>query len=373
MRPLLALGILTLLHACAPGGRGADTKQYTLVEDLRIGGADTGKASFSGIAGLALDAQGGIWVLDRQAHEIRVFSRAGDFVRAVARQGEGPGEFVEANGFAVDARGLVWIPDHRLRRYMVVDTLGRAVGAHGNLIYSYGWLWNGLIDGEGRLIDGVHIRSDTSSFPALRRFRDTSLAVADTFRLRPCSARPYAGIELRAKNGAMFMSVPFTPTELSAVGADGRVWCSDGASFTAIARDIATGDSLAAISYAHPRLPVTSQMRDSAVAAIHKVAGEMGAPDPDLSGIPAERPAIEWMRVDDQGRLWIRTPRDGASTHFDLFDQQGRHLAEVDVAVRLEPWSPVAFRGDTLLAVVEDDDDVPSVVRMHLAPAPPAP
>lgn len=373
MRPLLALGILSLLSACAPGGRGAETKQFTLVEDLRIGGADTGKASFSGIAGLKFDAHGGIWVLDRQAHELRLFSPSGAFVRTVGRQGEGPGEFVEANGFALDARGLVWVPDHRLRRYLVIDTLGKGVGAHGNLIYSYGWLWDGMIDDQGRLVDKVRIRTDTTSLPGLRRFRDTSLAVADTFPLRSCSARPYTGIELRAKNGAMFMPLPFTPTEQSAVGADGRVWCSDGGSFTAIARDIATGDSLAAISYLHPRLPVTSSLRDSAVASIEKTAREMGAPIPDLSGIPAERPAIDWMGVDDQGRVWIRTPRDGASTHFDLFDRQGRQLAEVDVGIRIELWSPVAFRGDTLLAVVHDEDDVPSIVRLHLAPAPPTP
>jgi len=373
MRSLFTVAILSLLSACAPGGRGAELKQLTLAEELRIGGADTGKASFSGIAGLQLDPHGGIWVLDRQAHEIRVFSPAGDFVRAIGRQGEGPGEFVEANGFALDARGLVWIPDHRLRRYLVLDTLGKGVGAHGNLIYSYGWLWNGLIDGQGRLVDEVRIRTDTVSLRGLRRFRDTTLATADSFPFRSCSTRPYTGIELRAKNGAMFMPVPFTPTEQSAIGADGRVWCSDGASFTAIARDLATGDSLAAISYVHARLPVTPAMRDSAIASIQKTARDMGAPEPDLSGIPTERPAIEGMQVDDQGRLWIRTPRDGAETHFDLFDPNGRHLAEVDVGLRLERWSPMAFRGDTLFAVVLDADDVPSIVRLRLTSVPGTP
>jgi hypothetical protein len=374
MRPLLALGMVSLLHGCAPGGRGADTKQFTLAEDLRIGGADTGMSSFSGIAGLGFDPQGNVWVLDRQTMELRVFDRTGKFLRTIGRSGSGPGEFEGLNGFGFGPGGLVWLPDFRLHRYTVLDTSGRYVATHSDLIRSYGWLWEGTIDDQGRLIDVPYVRDSSGSRQVFRRFRDTSLAVADSFPTHTCARGPWVGYELKAKNGAMMMSVPYAPVPQWDLGGDGRLWCTDGATFAATGTDLSTGDTVATISYMHPRLPVTPQMRDSQVARIQKSAREMGAPDPDFTLIPQVQPAIQQLLVDGNGRVWLRTPTPTPEeTHYDLFDRDGKPIGEVKVPFRLEAWSPIAFRGDTVLAVVQDADDVPTVLRLHLAPAPPTP
>ncbi|MXX73112.1 MAG: 6-bladed beta-propeller [Gemmatimonadetes bacterium] len=63
-----------------------------LVEVLRIGSLDGTCDAFGEVTSIAVDADGRIYVADRQANEIRVFSPTGECVRTFGRSGEGPGE-----------------------------------------------------------------------------------------------------------------------------------------------------------------------------------------------------------------------------------------------------------------------------------------
>ena len=45
------------------------------------------------IAQIATGPEGDIYLLDQQLTEVKVFSRAGDYLRTIGREGEGPGEF----------------------------------------------------------------------------------------------------------------------------------------------------------------------------------------------------------------------------------------------------------------------------------------
>jgi hypothetical protein len=360
----LSLTFSLLLAACSGQRTDGPVPHWTLVEELRIGGADTGKASFTSVVDYKFDPSGKIWILDHETQEIRIFGRDGGFIRAIGRQGEGPGEIVATNGFAFGPGGALWVPDYRLSRYNLFDTTGRFIASHGNLIDSYGWRWFGGVDPQGRLFDQIYVRVDTNRIAALRRFRDTSLSVADTLPLPSCASGPLPYYQLTAKNGYSRGPVPFAPTEVLQIAGD-RAWCSSGATSSAVAIDLAHGDTLARISYERPRLQVGPAARDSAIANIHKRAMAMGATDPDFSQIPALQPAIIGLAVDDGGRVWLRVP-DPAVTRFDLFDRHGGRLAEVTTPLKLLRFAPLAFRGDTLLATVTDADDVPVVVRLHI-------
>lgn len=363
-------GIL-LVAACGPGG-GDAVPQWTLVEDFRIGGAESGPASLTAILALSFDQQGRIWLIDRDAPEIRVFDTKGTFVRTIGRPGEGPGEMVATNGFAIAPGGLVWVPDHRLRRYNVFDTGGRFIASHPELITSSSYMWDGGVDAEGRLYDRVLLRKDTSYTSMFRRFRDTSLTAADTLPFPSCRSGASRSFRLDAKNGYTIMAVPFSPLQVVDISAQGVLWCSGGDAPAAVAVRLDGGDTVARISYDRPRLPVPVAERDSTIARIAKQARDMGADLPDLSLIPTVQPAVIGLKLDDGGRVWLRVP-DPAVTRFDLFDPTGKRLAEVTFPGMLLRWAPLTIRGDTLLAVTQDADEVPSVVRLHLTRTPPAP
>jgi len=61
------------------------------------------------------DEAGKVYVLDRKAGQIKVFDPQGNFLRAIGRRGQGPGEFQEPRYFRLHLRIISWLP-----------TLGRA-------------------------------------------------------------------------------------------------------------------------------------------------------------------------------------------------------------------------------------------------------
>src|SRR6478735_1134777 len=111
------LPLVLVVAACRPSDGAAPVPQLTLVEDLRFGGADTGKASFTAVIALQFDHDGQVWLVDRQTPELRIFSPAGVYTRTVGRAGAGPGELEATNGFGFAPGGLVWVPDYRQGRY----------------------------------------------------------------------------------------------------------------------------------------------------------------------------------------------------------------------------------------------------------------
>ena len=66
-------------------------EQWQVVEGLRIGTVSgDGPDSFGQVGSIVVDGAGRLWIVDRQATEIRVFDADGEFVRTVGRAGEGP-------------------------------------------------------------------------------------------------------------------------------------------------------------------------------------------------------------------------------------------------------------------------------------------
>ena len=107
--------------------RGGDAAAWRLVEELKLGNVvGDGPEGFGGIADLAVDRAGRIYVLDVRSKEVRVFGRDGAYVRSMARDGEGPGEIRYRGGPALRitwrAPDQLWIGGGQ--QYMVVDTLG---------------------------------------------------------------------------------------------------------------------------------------------------------------------------------------------------------------------------------------------------------
>ena len=64
-----------------------------LKEDLSLGGPEAqGDYAFGQIRTFIVDDAGSIYVLDQQASHVKVFDKAGKYVRTIGRQGQGPGE-----------------------------------------------------------------------------------------------------------------------------------------------------------------------------------------------------------------------------------------------------------------------------------------
>ncbi|OGO06003.1 MAG: hypothetical protein A2Y73_07430 [Chloroflexi bacterium RBG_13_56_8] len=81
--------------------------------------------------GLALDAEGNLYVVDSQNHRIQVFDAQGNFLRAWGSEGTQPGEFKEPWGVAVSPSGEVYVADTWNHRIQVFDQTGAFVRMWG--------------------------------------------------------------------------------------------------------------------------------------------------------------------------------------------------------------------------------------------------
>jgi sugar lactone lactonase YvrE len=106
----------------APPG---DPPQYAekltaLAPVAAFGTAGKGPGQLTLPRGLALDAQGNVYVADSLNHRIQKLDPTGKPLAAWGTQGNGDGQFQEPNGVAVDAQGNVYVADtwnHRIQKF----------------------------------------------------------------------------------------------------------------------------------------------------------------------------------------------------------------------------------------------------------------
>jgi hypothetical protein len=351
------------------GGQVWDSASaWRLVEDLRVGTAAEGPQSFSTVAGLEVDAAGRIYVIDRQAQEVRVFDSTGVFVRRIGRGGKGPGEFVGANGLAWDPQGRLWVVDQQGERYTLFDTTGRVVEDHPRQLLFYGWMWRGGVDTAGRLYEDYTKRGTSQPVNVLLRF-NRAFTSADTFPLPQYDVQ--VSFTFSRGTSRTFMSIPYAPGLHWKVDPRGYLWFGVGDVYRIVQRSL-EGDTLRIIERVVAPAPVTSGELDSAVAGIVAQVGR--GTDVDRSRIPRVKPTFLGLWLDDAGRTWVApSVRAGEPSHvLDVFDPEGRYLGRVTLLFSVSPYKPLVIRRDRFYTTSEDADGVPYVVRARVVRGQPA-
>ena len=355
------------------------TDGLRLVEELRIGsvGGD-GPDVFGDIVSLAVDRNGVVYVADRGAEEVLVFDRTGSFLRRLARQGDGPGEFSWAGpvGVAWQPPGRLWVVD--VPELALLDTAGAPLGK----------AFRGLDFAD------VTPRTDTSGFAYVQRieFRlgaearaheglaNTPVAYyVDKYALSPeeevaTVGRLHLGDwtwtdKIVDHGGGIreHRTLPLQPDLVWTATPGGTVWAAD--RFEYRLHELAfAGDTVRTVELRRDRAALESPERDS-------VAEHHGFEPGDLSPF---RLAMDRVDAGPDGLLWVRNtlPDDGYT--WDVFDPCGRYLGPVVPEARLDGSPVVVAEGGVLLGVAKDDMDLEFVVRLALrsrdgSPVAPAP
>lgn len=348
---------------------------WRAVEAARIGSADAAEPAyvFGEVVDATTDPLGRVWVLDRQARELRVFDAAGRHLRTVGREGAGPGEFRNPIGLSWDAGARLWVVDTGNQRYEVFDTAGRHVHSYRRAIEGWGLPWGGGFDRKGELLYEPTYYTDPASRESRHayvrhRLRGQELAATDTFPLPDHVAASY---EVRFARGSSFMRVPYTPELLWHFDGEQGLWMGRSDQYRLYRRALA-GDTVRVVERAHRPAAVSAEERDSVVASLE----EWSRPGPNMGGrvsgpldygrIPAVKPAFHGVVVDDRGYVWVAaTPADaGRGGPWDVFDPEGRYLGPV--AMELDVFPLPRIRGGTVVGVRRDELDVPQVVVYRL-------
>ena len=128
---VLAALAVCALAACADERAGTLTpiEEWTAEPEYEIGDQLEGEALFTRISSVVPSADGSrVYVLDRQAFEVTIWSLDGTLIERLGRRGEGPGDFVSPGSlFLFDDRFQV----AEARRFTTFSLDGDLVGADG--------------------------------------------------------------------------------------------------------------------------------------------------------------------------------------------------------------------------------------------------
>lgn len=345
-------------------GLWTDPVPWRLIEDLRIGSVEGGgPTTFGLVNAIAVDGWGRIFVLDRQAQEIRVFEADGAYVRTIGRPGGGPGEFRQAYGMFVDSLERLWVVDSRNPQYSVFDSSGTYLSGYRREVTRYGFMWEGALLSSGDLWDLTGVPVGDSRRGALVRF-DSTVGWSDTLVLHEPDLEIPVYDFRDARGIGMMLGVPFAPAYYWVLDPRGFVWAGVSTTYR-LARVRLDGDTVMYVGRAHSPVPVTDAERDSALAPIRDQAGDRFV-DPGF--IPDNKPAFDKLVPDEDGFLWVvrALPHGEAGSALDVFDPEGRFLGTVQSPVTISRYAPTVVRRNAIYAMVRDELEVPYVVRLRI-------
>ena len=204
----------------------SDGEGWVLRERFRLGSLDgDGPDVFGEVRDVELGEDGGLYVLDGQAEEVRAFQSDGTYLHTFGRSGEGPGELNRPAGMAFDSGGTLWVMNWGNARYTGFDPTTGEVRREVRRLASFAaFPWPGIFDDRGRLLD---VGLDRDGEPSILRL-DTAFVPSDTVAL------PQAGEAHRIafRRGAlMVMSTldPFAPRPTWAPRPRGGIVLGEGA------------------------------------------------------------------------------------------------------------------------------------------------
>jgi sugar lactone lactonase YvrE len=114
-----------LVHNGKDGQWGQKPKvQVELVRTLGDVAAEDESVAFYMPAGMALDSQGNLYILDTGNHRVQKFSPQGRFLASFGRQGQGPGDFSYPDSIDIDREDMVWVSDPNNQRIQVLTPEG---------------------------------------------------------------------------------------------------------------------------------------------------------------------------------------------------------------------------------------------------------
>jgi DNA-binding beta-propeller fold protein YncE len=114
----------------------------------------TTPGDFAKPTGMAVDAEGNLYVCDTLNNRIEIFDADGKFVSAFGKSGDGPGYFSRPKGVAIDSDNHIWVADGMQDRVQVFNQefqLLITFGGHGLLPGQFQGLASIAVDKNNRV------------------------------------------------------------------------------------------------------------------------------------------------------------------------------------------------------------------------------
>ncbi|MDX1395851.1 MAG: 6-bladed beta-propeller [Gemmatimonadota bacterium] len=376
---------------------GPDIALDPQTEEVYTVGALEGEdwETFGNVSDVAFDDDGNLFLLDRDAGHIVMFSPTGEFVRTIGQQGDGPGELAGPLGLALMPGDRVVVFDFAKQGFQVFTTGGEFVesvaldpqeglpgrellvtpsgrlATHGGIRMSFNSDGGGLEEPVGRPIETFGL--DGSRNVVYTAWESPPPEDEDEAELSGEGGR----IQLR-----MQQTIAFEPGLHLGILPDGRMAVADSVGY----RVKLLRDGTVVSTLERPVVPTVvdesieemererrlAQLEEGGGSGRMMVVSASGGSGGNISvgrdqinemmrgqiegmGFAPEIPVIEDLAVDREGRIWVQRagPMPGEDGPTDIITADGRYLGTIDAdGLRI----PAAFGPDGLVAYIERDE-----------------
>ena len=303
--------------------------EIDLVERWRLGGETDDEDEFFGvIMQIATDNQGNIYLLDSQLHQVNIYTADGEFIRAIGREGEGPGEFRRPGNMMIMQNGNVAVVQAMPGKIVLLSPEGDPIG-------------NQQVPGGDDTQFFMGCRRSGDGFvlgvTAFSRGEDGFKNIFKMIRVSPEGEQTahYFGME----NKRDFANLVFDEKDMNGftmqwdVGTDGRVYAAR--SFDEYKVDVwkADGTPDRSILRAYKSRERSPAEMDKASNSFRVI---INGREPEKRISKTDRD-IQGMYTRDDGTLWVLSSRGGIDAPddqigtFDVFDADGRFIQQVRI------------------------------------------
>jgi uncharacterized protein YuzE len=293
-----------------------------LEEDLSIGASKGGdEYIFSRIGNLDVDKNGNIYAIDTSSAHIRVFDSNGQYLRAIGRKGQGPGEMQMPLFVQITSQDEIAVYDYLTQRLVLFSLEGKYLRQVSAARMRYPVLPLRL-DSHGNIV-GIQIMAPPP------------VGGKDIGKYDP-NFEPLFMIAQEEQNknykrGEFDIAMP---TLLCAVSPNGNIaWGNSSVYELHILNP--EGKRIRKIQKAHSPLALTAKEKERYEKEYSEVLASGGK-----LNFPDRFPAFMDISVDEKDWLWVKTYErvDGEenSYYFDIFDSEGKYMAKVPIRVNLD-------------------------------------
>jgi hypothetical protein len=321
--------IAFLFVATGAVSQSGDLQVIALHELWEVGADDDDDVLFGVISSIDIDAEGNVFVLDRQLTEVTMFSADGEYIGPIGREGEGPGEFRRIGHVFVSGPGEIAVMQRMPGRIVCVNTDG-SPGGTITLPEAFSsapaYFYSGQRAGEDLVLSARQIErnEDGVSFTtALLRIDPSGKEIARFSEKQ--DTRNMSSFTVEEKSNAPV---------LWTVDADGNVYVNDEFDAYSIRVYDPSGALVRTIQrdYEHrQRSAEEIEMNTPRMAIRHR-----GGQRRDAEGVPSTTDRdIQALFARPDGTLWVLNSRgafeqpDGYLATFDVFDGDGSFLHQV--------------------------------------------
>lgn len=339
---------------------------WSLEPEIRIGVVEgSGADAFGRIRNVIPREDGGVWVFDWQAFELRRFDADGNHVLSVGQQGQGPGEFSGNACAHPGVAGEIWVETetswHRF------DEAGQFLGTFPTPSGIACSVRTWLPDGRYMAADGGFDREtrEMRTHFVILEWTGDRMTPVDTVQ-EPDHPEPETVTFVSASGGSRSTRyIPFAHTPMWRMETGGMFWVWDGGGAYDIRLQTLHGDTIRRIGRGYTPIPVDGEVRRQAIAELQRPGWEPETSF-DASRVPNVYPPFESVKLAEDGSVWVSRTTGSEEVTWEVFADDDTYLGVVEIPESLKGIRLREIGADHLWGIVRDEFDVQYVVRARI-------